>query len=98
MNNRGKTMDEKKEVKEICGNCRIYRHEKGDCGVVVINEGQKIHIPVSPEDKCFFNNQFIANPAPFKLEEFGVDIKEIKFWEEDGGVKIEFPEELFEQN
>jgi hypothetical protein len=80
-----------KEVERICNNCRLYRREKGDCGVAVIVEEKKYHLPVFPGDKCH-------------MEDLGIEVSHARFWVEDpetgepakkGKVKIEYPEGFF---
>ena len=89
----------KKQIEPICGNCRLFNSKTKRCSVVVLAEGQKINIPVDAEDKCFFENKFIARDG----DEFKVEVNEIKMWTEDpktgqksdkGIVKVEYPEEL----
>jgi len=80
-----------KKIKEICGNCRLYDREKGECKVAVLIDTKKINMPVFPKDKCH-------------MEELGIEIKEIRWWSEDpktgkktkgnGIVKMEYPVDL----
>lgn len=89
-----------KQIKRICGNCRLYNPQKSICSVVILHEGQKINIPTDPEDSCFFEQDYF-NPITKTKEDFN-EIKEIKVWVEDeqgakttnGTVKIEYPREL----
>jgi len=91
-----KKMFGKKKPKEpFCKNCSLFDPINKLCGVVIINEGQKIHLPVEAEDACFFENEFVA-----KNETFKPNVKQIKVWVEDpktgeksknGIVKIESP-------
>jgi len=94
-----KKFKKKKHVQPICGNCRLFNAETKRCSVVVLVEGQKVNIPVDPEDKCFFETEFVAKDG----DAFKVEVNEIKMWTEDpktgkksdkGVVKIEYPEEL----
>lgn len=81
-----------KKIEQICGNCLLYRQDKGECGVAVLIEGQTFHMPVGPRDKCH-------------MEELGVEINQVRWWVEDketgektnkeGLVKIEYPEGFF---
>jgi hypothetical protein len=81
----------KKKIKEICNNCRLCDHERGLCKVTVMINGEKFNMPVFPDDKCH-------------MEELGVEIKEIRWWQEDpttgkatdkdGIVKMEYPDDL----
>jgi len=90
----------KKPVEPICGNCRLFNPKDKRCSVVILHEGEKINIPVDPEDSCFFEEQYF-DPITGKVEDFN-DIKEVKIWTEDdkgrrsnkGTVKVEVPEEL----
>lgn len=80
-----------KKIEEICGNCLLYNHQKGECKVAILVEGQEYHMPVSPKDKCH-------------LQELGIPIKQVRWYVEDdngmpasnGKVKIEYPEDFFE--
>lgn len=83
-----------KKIKKICGNCRLYNHDKGTCGVAVLIEGKQYHMPVFPKDKCH-------------MEELGIEINQVRWWVEDkfgnpidgeGTVKIEYPEGFFGKN
>lgn len=77
---------------QVCGNCLLYRREKGDCGVAVLMEGKTLHMPVQPNDRCH-------------MEEMGIEIQQVRWWvedkdtgektEKDGTVKIEYPEGFF---
>jgi hypothetical protein len=79
-------------MEKRCGNCLLYRKEKEDCGVAVVVEGDVMHLPVSPKDKCH-------------MEELGIEINQVRWWVEDkdtgektdrdGVVKIEYPEGFF---
>lgn len=93
-----KNLFKKSPPQPICGNCLLFNPETKRCSVVVLYEGEKINIPVDAEDKCFFENEFIA-----KGENFKVEVSEIKMWVEDpktgkkaekGIVKIEYPDDL----
>lgn len=86
---------EPKKVKEICGNCRLFDGDNKICKVAILYKGGKLNIPVDPEDLCFYQNKFIASPYPFQQEEFSVDVQQVKFWEDKGEVKIEYPEGFF---
>ena len=54
-----------KNIEPICGNCLLYRRERGECGVAVLIEGQTFHMPVAPKDRCH-------------MEELGVEAKLLK--------------------
>jgi hypothetical protein len=93
-------MAKKKKIEEICKNCRLYDPGKKHCSVVVLWEGERVHIPVDPQDKCFFTDKFDSNSG----ENFQDDIKQVRFWTEDekgqptngnGTVKVEYPEGFF---
>jgi hypothetical protein len=91
-------MDEQakpKKVEEICGNCRLYDRNEKNCRVVILYKGERLKIPVDPTDKCFYQGKFIAAPVPFQEEVFNVEIQQVRFWEENGKVKIEYPEGFF---
>lgn len=75
-----------------CGNCLLYRKSSGTCGVAVLMDGKKYHMPVDPEDNCH-------------MDELGIAVQQVRWWVEDpetgektdknGIVKIEYPEGFF---
>ena len=77
----------------FCKNCRLYNPNKGECGVIILYEGERHNLPVYPDDHCFFENKFIAKRPLFnkesgelkgyKTEIFKTSIQEVKFWVED---------------
>jgi hypothetical protein len=79
-----------KNIEKICGNCRLYNNEKGTCGVAILHEGETLHMPVFPKDKCH-------------MEELGIEVNQVRWWVEDengkpsekGKVKIEYPAGFF---
>ena len=90
-----------KKLQRVCKNCRLYNPAKNNCSVVIMHEGEKLHIPVDPDDPCFFEQQYF-DPTTQAIENFN-EIKEIRAWVEDptgqktdgdGVVKIEIPDEL----
>lgn len=86
------------KAKKICDNCQLYNPKKGECSVIVLHEGEKINIPVDPQDACFFESEFVEKYKPIE------DVKQVKIWVEDpdtgekakeGIVKIEYPSDFF---
>jgi hypothetical protein len=84
-------MTKKKEIEKICGNCLLYNHQKKECKVAVLIEGNEYHIPVNPRDKCH-------------MEELNIPVQQVRWWVEDnegnpvagdGTVKIEYPKNFF---
>lgn len=85
----GKNM-KKPEAK--CGNCLLYKQERGECGVAILLEGEIVHMPVQPNDKCH-------------MDDLGIEVDQVRWWVEDketgeptskdGIVKIEYPEGFF---
>ena len=84
----------KKQVEEICGNCRLYNHEKGECRVAILVEGTEYHMPVFPKDKCH-------------MDALNIPIQQVRWWVEDkngkptdgnGTVKMEYPKDFFGKN
>lgn len=75
-----------------CGNCLLYNRSEQTCGVAILMDGQKYHLPVDPEDKCH-------------MDELGIQVQQVRWWVEDpktgektdrdGIVKIEYPEGFF---
>lgn len=91
-----------KEIKKICQNCCLFNASKNECSVVIIFEGEKINLPVDPQDACFFEEKYF-DPITKKTSDFVDDVQEIKFWVENehgekidgnGKVKIEYPANL----
>jgi len=79
-------------VEKICNNCRLYNRKAGECRVVVLYQGCRYNLPVSPGDRCFFENEFVAikeelvNDQVVQKKETFVPANEIKsarFWVED---------------
>jgi len=95
----------KKEIKRICKNCKLFDPPKGQCSVVVLHDGERYHLPVEPEDKCFFEKEFMAINEEGDVESFKPEIQEVQFWTEDpktgektaddGVVKIKYPKGFF---
>lgn len=90
-----------KKIARICGNCKLLN--QGTCSVVVLHEGQRIKLPVDAGDACFFEGQYF-DPTTKAMEDFAGDIQQVRFWVEgedgkptnqDGTVKIEYPEGFF---
>lgn len=99
-------MKDKNIIKKICGNCKLFDESKNQCSVVILHEGQRIKIPVSAEDSCFFEEGYF-DPTTKAIESFSEEIKQVKFWVENekgektnqnGTVKIEYPEGFFGDN
>jgi hypothetical protein len=84
-------MFKKKPVEKVCGNCLLYNHEKKECKVAVLVEGQEYHLPVFHRDKCH-------------LEQLNIPVQQVRWWVEDengnqtegnGTVKVEYPTGFF---
>jgi hypothetical protein len=85
----------KKKVEPKCKNCLLYDAKKGICKVAILVDGEQIHLPVDPEDNCHMN-------------ELGIPVLQVRWWVEDkntgeptdndGIVKIEYPEGFFGEN
>lgn len=93
----------KKQIAKICKNCKLYNPAKNHCSVVILHEGERIHIPVDSIDPCFFEGEYF-DPTSKAMESFIEDVKEVRFWVEDeqgektagdGVVKIEYPDNFF---
>jgi hypothetical protein len=96
----------KKTLEKICGNCKLFNPDRGECCVVILHEGQRLKLPMSPSDKCFFEEEYF-DPTTKALENFSQEIQQVKFWVENekgektnekGTVKIEYPEGFFGDN
>lgn len=72
----------------VCGNCLLFRKDE-TCGVAILLDGEKFHLPVSRGDRCH-------------MDELGIEVQQIRWWVEDpstgertdknGVVKVEYPE------
>lgn len=98
-----KKKPKRKQVERICKNCKLYNPSAGECAVVVLHEGQRLRLPVDPEDACFFEEPYF-DPTTKAMEDFADDLKEVKFWVEDkdgnktdkdGVVKFQYPQGFF---
>lgn len=90
----------KKPIEKICKNCKLFNPQNNTCRIIVLHEGKKLHIPVDPNDPCFFHDELNT-----KEEETFIpidDVKQMRFWVENpltgeqdtqGIVKIEYPVE-----
>lgn len=92
----------KKNIERICRNCKLYDPGQGHCAVVILHEGQRVHLPVDPKDSCFFEQQYF-DPTTKAVEDFN-EIQEVQFWTEDpngqktsgnGTVKVRYPDGFF---
>ena len=101
----GNKMGKKRKghIERICNNCKLYNPQENHCSVVVLHEGERLHLPVEPSGTCFYEEDYF-DPNTKAMENFTDDLKEIKFWVEnekgekvdgDGIVKVECPTELF---
>lgn len=98
-------MDGKKEIKRVCKNCKLFNPQKSLCSVVILHDGDRYHLPVEPQDRCFFEKEFVAINEEGDIESFKTEIQEVQFWVEDpetgektnkdGLVKIRYPEGFF---
>lgn len=92
----------KKHIPHICGTCKLFCEKEKTCAVTILHGGKRVHLPVDPEDYCFFE-QPVRNPTTGKLEDLN-EIQQAQFWVEnekgekidgDGTVKIKYPEGFF---
>ena len=92
------------EDKPKCKQCQLFDSQNKICGVIVLNSGEKIHLPVDAEDDCFFKQEFRSiNKEQSNIERFQVDVQQVKIWVEDehgnkcaqGKVMIERPTDYF---
>ncbi|MCK9458442.1 MAG: hypothetical protein M0R80_02215 [Proteobacteria bacterium] len=101
-------MLKKKKLKPICKNCSLFDRNNSICRVVILSEGERINIPVDPDDKCFFNNKFTAleeKAGKIVEEQFKPEIEQVRWWVEDpetgqqtkgnGVVKMQYPKNFF---
>lgn len=95
----------KKKIKRICNNCKLFDAQKSQCNVIILHDGEKHHLPVNPQDRCFFEKEFVAINPDGGIESFKTEIQEVQFWVEnpetgektdkDGIVKIKYPNGFF---
>jgi len=92
-----------KQIKRICKNCKIYNAKAEECSVIVLHEGERLKVPMWPEDKCMYETEYF-DPTTKSMEDFAGNIQEVKFWVEneqgekvdgDGIVKMEYPKGFF---
>lgn len=76
----------------FCKNCLLFDKKNSLCRVIILHEGERYNLPVDAEDSCFFENEFIAVDSLGKEEKFKVDVQQLRMWEEDKKVKIEYPD------
>lgn len=83
--------EKKKNIQKICNNCLLYDRKEGKCKVAVLVDGNEYHMPVTPGDRCHF-------------DELGIEIKQVRWWvedekgnptDQDGVVKMEYPSDFF---
>lgn len=75
-----------------CGNCLLFNKSNQTCSVAILIEGQKYNMPVDPDDHCH-------------MDQLGIPVQQVRWWVEDpktgeqtennGVVKIEYPENFF---
>ena len=92
---------------KICKNCSLYDFKNKICKVNILMEGNKINLPMEPDDNCFFLEETIVKEKGKIVDKFQVEIDQVKIWAEDpktgeksdhGIIKIEFPENFFGEN
>lgn len=70
-----------KKIEPICKNCYLLDKEKMECKVAILINGEKYNMPVFPNDHCH-------------MDELGIPVDQIRWFEEDHKIKIEYPEKL----
>ena len=93
----------KKKLEKICKNCKLFNPKNETCNIVILFEGERIHIPVDPQDTCFFDQNYF-DPVDKKEKSILDEVKQVKFWVEDadgnktdknGIVKMQIPEDFY---
>jgi len=92
-----------KEVEKKCKNCLLYNIKNQYCSVLILHNGEKINLPTSPDDDCFFEQEFESVNENGIKENWKQEINQVRMWVEDengnqadnGIVKIEYPEGFF---
>lgn len=94
----------KAPILKICKNCLLYDGKKGICRATILMEGQRINLPMYPNDPCFFEEEIIVKDKDGKLiDRFTPQVQQVKWWVEDvngkksdkGVVKMEYPSDFF---
>lgn len=88
------------EKEPICKNCGLFDPKSKLCGVIILHENKKIHLPVDANDRCFFLEEIKTEKETFipevqQLKMYTVDPKTGERTNKNGIVKIEGPEEFF---
>jgi len=85
-----------------CKNCALYSPDAstsgwGTCGLAILHEGKQYHMPVEYEDRCHFEKEYVFRSKydPNYREVWKPEVQNVKWWEEDGVVKIKYPEGFF---
>lgn len=73
-------MSNEKEKK--CKNCLLFNKKNLECKVATLIDGKEYHLPVEPEDNCHFL-------------ELGISVEQVRWWEENNSVKMEYPINFF---
>lgn len=95
-----------KKIEPKCKNCLLYTPDAstpgwGTCRVAVLHEGKKYHIPVEYENDCFFEEEYVFKSkyptldGSCQKEIWKPIVKNVRWWEEEGKVKIEYPSDFF---
>lgn len=96
----------RRSISKICKNCKLFDLNKSECSILILHEGKKIRLPVDANDSCFYEGEYF-DPISNIQENFAHDVKQVRIWVEDekgektnenGTVKIEYPEGFFGEN
>lgn len=95
----------KRPIEKVCRNCLLYDGKKGLCRATILMEGQRINLPMYPNDPCFFEEEItVKNEKGEVIDRFTPQVQEVKWWVEDpntgkksnkGVVKMEYPPDFF---
>ena len=96
-------MGKKKKIEPICKNCLLFDPKNNICHVTILNQGERVYLPVEKDDKCFFETEFQAVNPDGEVEKFKAEVKQTRWWCEDkngnksdhGAVKIEYDKDFF---
>ncbi len=88
-------MNEKKAIKKICKNCRLYNPEEGVCGVTVMHEGEYLELKVRPNDRCWWE-KMEQELATMDGEDTEIPIQQVRIQYDLDNQKVKVEAPMFE--
>jgi hypothetical protein len=71
-----------KKIEPKCKNCLLANWDKGICKVAILVEGEQFHMPIFPEDFCH-------------MDELSIPVEQVRWFQQENKIKIEFPVGFF---